>query len=244
MKRQIKIAVTVCIVAIGIGCYMKWHLRSRADAKVSSDRASPAQPVATSSIVPPRVNPPPGKRATDLTQTEREALAKKFDEKFRPAFFRWCSAYEDRIPFKREEFTLDKFHSMLGTHMYTFMIGDATVTLQDPGDSNKDAKVGYLMVRKAAVQMNQLPAPGFSPKLDLPISCEEVIRMVKADSGVEFKPNEVLMKPTAKACALNGGAFVDVLPAGADPNNALSFPISMVFDADGKLVNYERDPFF
>jgi len=68
--------------------------------------------------------------------------------------------------------------------------------------------------------------------------------MVKADSGVTFALNEILIRPTAAACALNGGAFVDVLPSGKDPNNALNYRISMVFNADGRLVNYERDPFF
>jgi len=80
--------------------------------------------------------------------------------------------------------------------------------------------------------------------LKTPVTTEEIIRMVKADSGVEFKPNEVIIRPTAKASALNGGAFVDLLPAGLDPNNALNYKISMVFDASGKLVNYERDPSF
>jgi hypothetical protein len=92
--------------------------------------------------------------------------------------------------------------------------------------------------------MNNLPENGFIPNLTIPVSKEDVIRMVMADSGVEFKPNEVLIKPTAISSALNGGAFVNILPTGKDPNNALNFKISMVFGADGNLVNYQRDPFF
>jgi hypothetical protein len=65
-----------------------------------------------------------------------------------------------------------------------------------------------------------------------------------ADTGVEFTPSEVIIRPTAKASAMNGGAFVDLLPEGLDPNNGLNYKISMVFDANGKLVNYERDPRF
>jgi hypothetical protein len=68
--------------------------------------------------------------------------------------------------------------------------------------------------------------------------------MVNVDSGVEFKPNEVIIRPTAISCALNGGAFVELLPTGADPNNGLSSKIDLVFGPDGKLVNYDRDPFF
>jgi hypothetical protein len=39
-------------------------------------------------------------------------------------------------------------------------------------------------------------------------------------------------------------SLVDLAPTGADPNNAFNYKISMVFDADGKLVHYERDPHF
>ena len=184
-------------------------------------------------------------RTSGMTEDEKAELAKKFEEKFKPAAERWFKAYEGRIPFRPEDFALDKFHSRLGSYMYTFMINsDITFTIQDSRDPNGTAKVSYLMSRKAAVEMNQLPGNGFVPDLKVPISREDVIRMVKADSGVEFKPNEVIIKPTAAACALNGGAFVDLRPTGADPNNALSSKVSMVFGPDGNLINYERDPFF
>jgi hypothetical protein len=68
--------------------------------------------------------------------------------------------------------------------------------------------------------------------------------MVQADSGVQFKPNEVIIRPTAASCGINGGAFVHTVPAGSNPHNALSSKIDMVFNSDGKLVNYDRDPFF
>ena len=180
-----------------------------------------------------------------MSADEKAELAKKFKEKFLPAVEKWFNAYEGHIPFRPEDLTLDKFHSRLGDYMYTFMIDrDTTFTIQDSKDPKGVAKVSYLMSRKAAVEINSLPGNGFVPDLTIPIKREDVIRMVKADSGVEFTPNEVLIKPTAAACALNGGAFVDILPTGADPNNALNFKISMVFGPDGNLVNYEKDPFF
>jgi len=92
--------------------------------------------------------------------------------------------------------------------------------------------------------MNRLPGNGFVADLTVPVKTEDVIRMVNADTGVAFKPSEIKIKPTAAACALNGGAFVNVLPTGADPNNGLSSKIDLVFDHNGKLINYERDPFF
>lgn len=125
--------------------------------------------------------------------------------------------------------------------MYTFMIGDTTFTMLQAQES---ARVSYLMTSKAAAEMNSLPGQGFVPNLKPPVSREEVIRMVKADSGVEYKPNEVLIRPTAAACALNGGAFVRILPTGADPEDGLSSVIDLVFDAEGRVVNYERSPLF
>lgn len=183
-------------------------------------------------------------RAADMTAAEKADLEKMFYDQFRPALERWFAAYEGHLPFRLEDVTLDKFHSTLGNHMFSFMIGDTTLTFVTPRESNQSAKVGYLMVREAVLDMKQLPSKGFIPNLTLPISREDVIQMVKKDSGVEFKPNEVIIRPTGKSSALNGGAFVDLLPTGADPNNALNYEISMVFDATGKLVNYERDPSF
>lgn len=182
------------------------------------------------------------KRAADMTETEKANFAMDFAEKYKPVTEKWFQSYEGRIPFGLEEFTLDKFHSCLGDYMYTFMIGDITFTIQD--SPRLGLKVSYLMTRKGALELNRLPKTGFMPDLNVPVNRDEILRMVNADCGIEFKPNEVLIKPTAAACALNGGAFVDILPTGKDPNNALNYKISLVFDSDGKLVNYERDPFF
>jgi hypothetical protein len=183
-------------------------------------------------------------RLSDMTNEQKANLARLFTEKFRPALEHWSAAYSNHIPFNVADVTLDKFHSTLGSHMFTFMIGSTTLTFVESRESSAPAKVGYLMVRQAAVDMNSLPKSGFTPELTLPVTADEIIRMVKADSGGEFKPSEVIIRPTGKASALNGGAFVDLLPTGADPNNALNYKISMVFDAGGKLVNYERDPSF
>lgn len=183
----------------------------------------------------------PFTRATEFTEEEKSKFTQDFKEKYRPAAERWYNAYEGRVPFKLEDFTVDKFHSRVFQNAYTFMIGETTFTIQD---SKQGTSVSYLMTRKAANQINQSPGNGFVPNLTTPVSREDVIRMVKADSGVEFKPNEIIIKPTGAASALNGGAFVDILPSGKDPNNALNYVISMVFNADGMLVNYERDPAF
>lgn len=180
-------------------------------------------------------------RAADFTEAEKEELAKKYTEKFKPAVEKWCKAYEGHVLFRPEEVTLEKFHSRLGPNLYTFMINDTTFTIQDRKGT---AMVFYMMARLAAKTLNSLPPSGVMPDLSVPISREEIIRMVKADSGVEFKLNECVIKPTGAACALGGGAFVDMLPTGADPDNGLSSKINFVFGPDGKIVSYQRDPFF
>lgn len=100
------------------------------------------------------------------------------------------------------------------------------------------------MSRKAALAMNDIPTPGTVPNFSVPVNRSDIIGMVQADSGVQFKPNEVIIRPTAAACGINGGAFVHTIPTVADPNNGLSSKVDMVFNGDGKIVNYQRDPFF
>jgi hypothetical protein len=184
-------------------------------------------------------------KAADLSDEERASLRRKFDEGMKPAIEKWLSAYNGHSPFKFDNVTLEKFHNRIGRndsfYVYTFVLGDITLTIQE---SNGTFKVNYLMVRQAAIAINSIPPKGFVPNLSVPVTREDIIRMVKADTGVEFKPNEVIIRPSGAACALNGGAFVNLLPMGKDPNNALNNKVMMVFSADGNLANYERDPFF
>ena len=179
-------------------------------------------------------------QAANMTKEEREDLSLKYNRKFLPALTNWFVSYENKIPFNVADVTLDKFHSTFGSRMFTFMIGSTTLTFSLPLDPNDDAKVSYLMVKQSALQMNATPTSGFVPDLNARVTREEIIRMVKADTGIEFTPHEVRIVPTAKSTALNGGAFVDIIPKGLDPNNAMNAKLSMVFDSAGKLVNYER----
>lgn len=232
-------------IALGIGIVF-WIL-SRPESQTDSGlppavmdaiRAELQKPQTNQSYRPPSL----AKRLSDMTEVEQAKLEKDFKERYKPTVEKWFKAYDERIPFSFDDLTLDKFHSCLGGYMYTFMVGDTTFTVQD--SDKLGLKVSYLMVRQAAIDMNRLPKPGFIPNINVPITREEVIRMVKADCGIEYKPNEVRIRPTAAASALNGGAFVDIVPMGADPESTMAVPLSMVLDSDGKLVNYLRDPFF
>ena len=180
-------------------------------------------------------------RASELPDAQKADIAKMFKEKFHPALLKWAAAYSNRIPFDVSDVTLDKFHSTLGSHMFTFMIGDTTLTFMLDQNGN-NPRVGYMMVRQAAVAMNNLPAPGTQPNLAVPLTPSQALDMIQADTGTAFKPNEVIIRPTGKASALNGGAFVDILPTGADQNNFMNYKMSMTFDSNGTLVDYERAP--
>ncbi|HLH53292.1 MAG TPA: hypothetical protein VKY92_06720 [Verrucomicrobiae bacterium] len=181
------------------------------------------------------------KRSSEFTPGEREKLAADFEQKYKPAVHRWFEAFQGRVPFDESDFTLDKFHSRLGDYMYTFMIGTTTFTVQD--SPHGGVKVSYLMTRDGAVQLNSLPGGASAPTLTMPVTREDVISMAKADCGREFKPNEVIIRPSAAGTSLDGGALVHIVPEGTDPNNLATQPLNMVFGKDGKLVNYTRDPF-
>ena len=179
-------------------------------------------------------------RASEFTSTEKEDLARLFRERLQPAITNWTAAYENHLPFRPEDITFENFHSRLGKNLYTFMVGDTTLTITDTRDGA--AHVFYLMTRSGATELNKLPSLGTAPDLTVPVQKADVIRMVKADTGMTFLPNQVLIKPTGAASSLMGGAFVDI---GLDVGNGVykSFTksnLSMVFGADGNLVNYQR----
>ena len=179
-------------------------------------------------------------RASEFTQAEKKELATLFKVKFRPAITNWSAAYENHLPFRPDDVTFENFHSRLGKNLYTFMVGDITLTIADSPDGA--AHIFYLMTRAGALELNKRPSLGAAPNLSVPVQRQDVIRMVKADTGITFSPNQVVIKPTGAASSLMGGAFVDI---GPDAGNGAyrSFTksnLSMVFGADGNLVNYQR----
>ena len=183
-----------------------------------------------------------GVRKAVLTAGERADLEKKFTAKIKPAVERWCKAYEGHVPFKPEDLTLDKFKEQIGRNaaftIYTFMLDGITLCVRD---SKGQFVVNYLFAPQSK-QLSHLPA-GAPPTLQMPVSRTEVIRMVAAESGTEFKPNEVQLRPTGLASAMNGGAFVDIAPLWGNPNNGLS-KLSLVFGPSGDIAYYDRDPTF
>src|ERR1035437_8459172 len=162
-----------------------------------------------------------GVRKAVLTAEERADLERKYTASIKPAVEKWCKAYGSRVPFKPEDLTLDKFKEQIGRNaaftIYTFMLDGITLCVRD---SNGRVVVNYLNAPQSK-QLSQLPG-GTPPTLRMSVSRTDVIRMVAEESGTEFKPNEVQVRPNGLASAMNGGAFVDIAPLWGDPNNGLS----------------------
>lgn len=184
-----------------------------------------------------------GVRKAVLNAEEKADLEQKFSAHIRPAVERWCKAYEGHTPIQSDQVTLDKFRETIGRNasftIYTFVVDGVTLCIQD---RDGKWKVNYLNSPQETKKLAALPA-GTAPNLQLPVDRTEVIRMVGLDSGTQFKPNEVFLRPAGTGSSLNGGALVDIGPRGGDPNNGLC-KLSLVFDAEGKLAYYCRDPFF
>src|ERR1700676_5172111 len=70
-------------------------------------------------------------RAANMSEEQKAEVAEKFKEKFKPTVEKWFNVYKGRVPFRLEDFTLDKFHSRFGDYLYTFMINLNTFTIQD-----------------------------------------------------------------------------------------------------------------
>ena len=178
------------------------------------------------------------KRASEFLPQERAELEKRFESKMKPALEKWCKAYDGRIPFLPSDVTFDKFHSKLAGGFYTFMIGSTTLTILD---SKKGTRVFYMMTREAATALNSIPTSGAPRNLTVPIKRDDILKMVKADTGIDYQPNQVEIKSTATACALDGGAFVEVgRVMNGDMEILTENSLSFVVSSDGNLVSYQH----
>jgi hypothetical protein len=175
-------------------------------------------------------------RAEDMTAEERAEFEKKFTTKLKPAVERWCKLYAGHTPFRPDDLTPDKLRTVVSpdsARSYAFVVNGTTLCVDDdPGD----ACVSYLMA-PAARQLDQLPKEP-APPVPVSITRQEIMRLLKADSGRDFPPNEVAITPTAWSGAMNGGVYVD---AGKNVRSYSSpEDYSMVFGPDGNLACYQR----
>ncbi len=183
---------------------------------------------------PPRLKIP----ASELRADEKADFEKKFVEKLKPAVERWCKTYEGHVPFRLEDVTPDKFRERFGDspafYDYGFVINGTTLSVVD---YHGEVFVAYLMSPAAAL-LFQIPENPEPPK-PVSVTREEVLRLLKADSGQDFPPEQIAMRPTAYAGAMNGGVSVDV-GEGVNAAYAPLFKYTMVFGPDGNLACYGR----
>ena len=176
--------------------------------------------------------------ASDLRADEQADFEKEFVQKLKPAVEHWCKTYAGHVPFRPEEVTPDKFRERFGDspafYDYGFVINGTTLSVVD---YHGDVFVAYLMSPAAALLL-QIPKNPEPPK-PVSVTREEVLRLLKADSGSDFPPEQIAWRPTAYAGAMNGGVSVDVGEGVNAPLTPL-FKYSMVFGPDGNLACYLR----
>jgi hypothetical protein len=167
-----------------------------------------------------------------LSEEERAELKKEFETKLGPALDKWAEVYAEHLPFKPDEVSLANYYSRMGRgsyNVYTFMVNGATLSIED---AKGVARVMYLNTPETKKLM-ELPK-GESPNMSMPVSREEVSKLIGADSGRTFTPDEVRMIPTAASSAMQGGVHVIV---GGDTANAGSALYTLTFGPD-KMLNY------
>lgn len=192
---------------------------------------NPAQPAPRA---PPRLKIP----ASELPADQKAAFEKEFVERLKPAVEHWCKSYAGHVPFRSEDVTPDKFRERFGDspafYDYGFVVNGTTLSVVDYHD---EVFVAYLMSPAAAL-LFQIPKNPEPPK-PVSVSREEVLRLIKADSGQDFPAEQIAWRPTAYAGAMNGGLSVDV-GEGVNAAYAPLFKYSMVFGPDGNLACYLR----
>jgi hypothetical protein len=255
MKTNWSNVVAIGVMAMVIVAWLVWSKISHRSAPAL--RYIPAQEGVSyishsnAPVTAAKPHPMPGsltKRPSEFTEAEKEEFTNLFVTKLKPAAEKWFSVYSNRAPINLTDLTADKFVSQLGRdrtkhRAYTFVIGDVTFGIQEFRGATY---VNYLASRQASMARITMPKLTSAPDLSMPVTREQVIDMVEADSGVRFPADEVSLKPTGASGSLMGGADAEV---GKEVNNPLYTPytttsmdFSIVFGPDGKLAYYQRTP--
>ena len=178
------------------------------------------------------------KPVTQFSSEEWVELDRLYRQRLLPAIEHWKSAYGSRLPDELSEISLAHFHSTLAGGLYTFVNGDITLTVSD---TKKGTRVFYMMSRAAALMLNNVGKSDQPPDMSLPVNREEIIQMVKSDTGIEFSRHQVEIKPTAAACAIQGGAFVEVgRQMLGDMELMTGTNVSFVVNSRGKIISYQH----
>jgi len=178
-------------------------------------------------------------RASEMTPQQRAEFEKKFAQSIRPAVEKWCALYAGHSPIRASDVTADKLRELVfpgsPCQGYGFVIDGTTLCVED---NRGVVYVEYLMA-PAARNLLRL-STGDAPLADISVSREEIVRLLQADSGKEFPPSQIAIRPTNRASAMNGGVFVDAGEGVNDPKGGPPPQFSIVFGPDGNLAYYLR----
>ena len=97
------------------------------------------------------------------------------------------------------------------------------------------------MTKQAAKDLNSIPADGQPRNLTVPVTREQVLTMAEADTGLNYELKDIVIKPTATFCNIDGGADVEV---GIKYENGMDLVrvdnLSFVIDSNGTLISYQH----
>jgi hypothetical protein len=194
---------------------------------ITNDTPTNTQPIAINKLK---------HRLAEYTPDQKSKFQENFNQRYRPAIAKWFKAFDGHIPFDVEAVTLDKFVESIGRNEayneYIFVVNGVTLGVRD---KRGIAEVDYLNSPQQTRKLAMLPNGSQAPSLKTPVTKDEIIQMLEAESGTRFQPNEVRIHPSGISGSLNGGALVDV---GGNPENGGSWKYDMVFDPEGKLGYY------
>lgn len=245
--KDIVIKVLVAGILIWVGIWVGLHMNTSNPKPTDTSVQPPEKPrlypparIATNDLPSPPL-PTGNKKASSLTAEEKSSVEKRFNERMQPAIEKWQAAYAGHLPSGVADITFDKLHSIDSGPIggfFTFMLGDTTFTVCD---MRGKVKVFYLMTRQAAKDLNSVPTDGKPMNLTVPITREEVLRMAKEDTGLEYELKDVVIQPTAAFCKIDGGASVEV---GIKHVNGMELispdNLSFTMDSNGVIISYQH----
>lgn len=175
-------------------------------------------------------------RASEFNADQKAEFMANFQGKYKPAIIKWCSAFNGHVPFAPDEVTAEKLVERIGINSayseYVFVVDGITLGVQD---TKGTVQVDYLNAPQQTRKMAVLPDGTQAPIVTMPVTREEIVKMLDAVSGTQFRAQEIRMTPSGLSGSLNGGALANV---GGNPENGASWKYDMVFGPDGKLAYY------
>jgi len=217
------------IIAFGLGSYFLAKQRS----------GQQGEKVPELNEAPQIITSAPASYTAATNASAGTAMAARFNVRFKPALSRWAEAYKGHLPFDREKVGPESYHSSVSDKLHTYMVGSYTLTFQEQGDS---ARVFYMASGERLSDMNRIPQNSEPPNVTMPVTREEVLKMAKADAGIDYQQKDMIMRPTGISGSMGGGAAIEIGGHTGDKvfRSMTKTNLDIVFDVDGKIVYYLR----